>query len=1828
MHVLLPFFPTSPTSSPTMSDDNSTSLTSEVKDDGSQRYSGGGADEYGSQRYTYSGSGPAIRPATQTHGTNVSGHSAAETGDGSQRYTAWGTGDVAHSDHDAARSRPSQGAGAEGRRLSDAPTSDIMKRIRRLSGTAGTKQRKSSLQQGPSKRWREIKEHFSRVAVTSVWCEFTSPRLEAEYLMYRNSRRAVTRRVRVQALFVAALLFLFNGLAYILLPAPHNHAAVTLGGNHSPAAAAAVKTEATAAILEKGGAQVDLTLLGDTDPLMPVLILCGIIVLGAVSAGFLTGLANEAGQQWIVAIFSVCYIGGAVSLAPATGRTLGNVVDTTWLLGSLCWVTTVAMSMRLLLVVFAVSLVALIIPIIVHPPDPATLIVLIESMVLTVVFCFKLNSHTQHGMRYGFVRRKQLSIHNAQVKMHRAAGRWNCCRRADQGCMLPCQRNRILPSPVDAPRNRNPPNRRDSWRPFVPRVEDAWHLVATEPIDAWRISLDDVAMEGVIQEQNDGYFVMQGGLFRGVTVAVKRFRLWPGQFRQNKRGACFGGSGGGVPSGTLLQELDLRAAVRHPNVCTLIAWGMEYNNFLFLLTEYFDNGFLCDVIEDTHKSLPWSLRLTMLGDAALGLRHLHSFEPMIEHGTFTSGSLLLDDTYRVRVDFMDGVDKQRHRSQAYVAPEMRRNDNVTGARQDAADAFAFGMVAWEICTRQMAVLQTAAQPAQSDGDAPAGASEVGLTSGGSIDNHADQDAEPMAEMSVGSFISMTKMDGAATGPLAAAAAAHQNNNGMGSSGVLDGVGSQSGLFGSDYQCIAGDPMYGSIVMADSNNKARRIPKPLGMLISSCIERDPLLRPTMDEVVEVLDHIYLDFSRSNTRSVEDVFTVAAGEDPQWRPPQMRSGSREKSADTRIEWYFQIRPEEITLADIIGQGAFGVVYKGMFRQTEVAVKVFKEDDALVTNGKGKGPKKKQRLAIHRFQDEASAIGRLRHPNVMQFLGACIRKNLLAIVSTYYPRGSLSHALHSGPKRRAAEDGTEPVALKWRYCLNAALGTARGLTYLHNFQPCMIHRDLKPANILLTDHFDGIVADFGFSGFKETIEGSQRVGTMPYLAPEVITGRDSEISEAVDLYSFGIVCSELATHSRPYAGWLAKQEARTPKVPKSARGGARENLWTKLTVNVAVNKLRPSLEPKMDPNDPWHAWVSVALALLAKACWAHEPEERPNATNITSFLSDIVAYIKKRHDREPDSVPMESDSKWLQSSVAALGKSDDEEDDAVLEAKCVCVGQEIPCSGACVLVRSATVASCLLGLWPVNAENARPRAMLTSSWEATGSDISSLELASAELQRSVEKGSAESSGSVKAVNESDGVPSTSTELDPNAVLSSAPLDGQVTKGTEGSGGAHFVVGNATTGSTTTTVNAVDSSTTAGSTTQSTAAPVSPAQAPTAENIEALMIAFQTEFTPDQSCFVVVGIYIARCNGSSTGLYPQRKEWRALVFSALLLSYEALHDTSIDSMLPDTLQGLVEKMFPEELRLLAADNIRRNLPLDPHNLASQFLEDKRALLLRSMNNQVRVGVKMYSNFIQEFSVCHSLPPPDMRQALYVQQRSEDWLADRCNQQRQKQSSRRLGSGRTASWKKRNKNVRAGGGSPGIMVHTELKEDTAAEEKEQVIEIPVNPVRKISEVPYKSSPLREGPYSQLLADLAGDAKAVGAKAEAKSNAEAKSKSKSPQERPKKSRSMLQRLSLSPANAQRRLAAPARKTSNTADVDEKKEQSGNRSPPPVDTSRGKLGLGGATTHDASTDSPVIKAIGLYKKKQYKAKNTSTTFFDVDTSMVLMGPGQTMRDMLG
>ena len=358
-----------------MSDDNSTPLTSEVKDDGSQRYSGGGADEYGSQRYTYSGSG--IRPATQTQNTNVSGRSAAETGDGSQRYT----GDAAHSDHDAARSRPSQGAGAGGRRLSDAPGSDIVKRIRRLSFTAGTKQRKSSLQQGPSKRWREIKEHFSRVAVTSVWCEFTSPKLEAEYLKYRETRRAVTRRARVQALFVAALLFLFNGLAYILLPAPYNHAAVTLGGNHSPAAAAAAKAETTATILEQGGAQ------GVTDPLMPVLILCGVIVLGAVSSGFLTSLANEAGQQWVVAIFSVCYIVGAVSLAPATGRTLGNVVDTTWLLGSLCWVTTVAMSMRLLLVVFAASLVALIIPIIVHPPDPATLIVLIESIVLTVVFC-------------------------------------------------------------------------------------------------------------------------------------------------------------------------------------------------------------------------------------------------------------------------------------------------------------------------------------------------------------------------------------------------------------------------------------------------------------------------------------------------------------------------------------------------------------------------------------------------------------------------------------------------------------------------------------------------------------------------------------------------------------------------------------------------------------------------------------------------------------------------------------------------------------------------------------------------------------------------------------------------------------------------------------------------------------------------------------------------------------------------------------------------------------------------------------------------------------------------------------------------------------------------------------------------------------------------------------------------------------------------------------------------------------------------------------------------------------------------------------------------
>lgn len=195
-------------------------------------------------------------------------------------------------------------------------------------------------------------------------------------------------------------------------------------------------------------------------------------------------------------------------------------------------------------------------------------------------------------------------------------------------------------------------------------------------------------------------------------------------------------------------------------------------------------------------------------------------------------------------------------------------------------------------------------------------------------------------------------------------------------------------------------------------------------------------------------------------------------------------------------------------IIGRGGYGNVYKGVLPDgSEVALKRFKNCSAA---------------GDANFTHEVGVIASVRHVNLVALRGYCtattpFEGHQRIIVCDLMKNGSLYDHLFGGLEDRK---------LSWPIRQKIALGTARGLAYLHyGAQPGIIHRDIKASNILLDEMFEAKVADFGLAKF--TPEGmthlSTRVaGTMGYVAPEYALY--GQLTERSDVYSFGVVLLEL--------------------------------------------------------------------------------------------------------------------------------------------------------------------------------------------------------------------------------------------------------------------------------------------------------------------------------------------------------------------------------------------------------------------------------------------------------------------------------------------------------------------------------------------------------------------------------------------------------------------------------------------------------------------------------------------------------------------------------
>ncbi|KAJ6727373.1 MAP KINASE KINASE KINASE-LIKE PROTEIN [Salix purpurea] len=203
------------------------------------------------------------------------------------------------------------------------------------------------------------------------------------------------------------------------------------------------------------------------------------------------------------------------------------------------------------------------------------------------------------------------------------------------------------------------------------------------------------------------------------------------------------------------------------------------------------------------------------------------------------------------------------------------------------------------------------------------------------------------------------------------------------------------------------------------------------------------------------------------------------------------------------------DELLLKNKIGSGSFGTVYHADWRGSDVAVKILEEQEFHAERFEG-------------FLSEVAIMKRLRHPNIVLFMGAVTQPPNLSIVMEYLSRGSLNKLLHMPDAA---------LILDERRRLNMAYDAAKGMNYLHQFRPPIVHRDLKSLNLLVDSTYTVKICDFGLSRSKAKtyISSTNATGTPEWMAPEVL--RNERSNEKSDVYSFGVILWELMTLQHPW-------------------------------------------------------------------------------------------------------------------------------------------------------------------------------------------------------------------------------------------------------------------------------------------------------------------------------------------------------------------------------------------------------------------------------------------------------------------------------------------------------------------------------------------------------------------------------------------------------------------------------------------------------------------------------------------------------------------------
>ncbi|KAJ6845869.1 leucine-rich repeat receptor-like serine/threonine/tyrosine-protein kinase SOBIR1 [Iris pallida] len=302
-------------------------------------------------------------------------------------------------------------------------------------------------------------------------------------------------------------------------------------------------------------------------------------------------------------------------------------------------------------------------------------------------------------------------------------------------------------------------------------------------------------------------------------------------------------------------------------------------------------------------------------------------------------------------------------------------------------------------------------------------------------------------------------------------------------------------------------------------------------------------------------------------------------------------------------FLEKDDVVASLEVVGRGGCGEVYRAPLPNNTGMIIAIKKIMKRSADGAEPGEDESRLLDkwMRQIRSEIVTVGRIRHRNLLPLLAHVTRPDCHFLVYEFMKNGSLHDAM-----KRSSSEGV--VELDWLLRHKIAVGVAAGLEYLHvHHKPHIIHRDLKPANILLDDHMEARIADFGLA--KEVpdgnthMTGSNVAGTCGYIAPEY--HQTLKFTTKCDMYSFGVILAALVIGKFPSDDFF--QDTDEMNLVK----------WLRNVMNS--EDPAAAIDPKLKGN----GYEEQMLLVLKIACFCtmDDPRERPSSKEVRVMLSQIV-------------------------------------------------------------------------------------------------------------------------------------------------------------------------------------------------------------------------------------------------------------------------------------------------------------------------------------------------------------------------------------------------------------------------------------------------------------------------------------------------------------------------------------------------------------------------------------------------------------------------------